>query len=374
MLEGLDKVDWKSLRHVVGEPEKIPMSIRDLLSDDFKTRERAIDFLFSGGQHIGLGIIYSSTSAIIPFILELLIYDATPGKEDILHGLSSIAYEESFFDGGLRITEVQNQIKVYEAIVEGFELFLLLLRHDMTAIRRESANLLGAFERSIPYLIESFHNETDETVQVALIDSLSRLLKRREKRFIVEQSYKDFLNDIVNTSARFLVRVAAAKASASVANSAMWERSPRLHDEIPLNIGETLKASFFTGDFYDKMEILKLLQRLSARYLADFISHPAISFTDAHLIAQYLLNRIFEIGVNEYDDLVYSLREMRAENEKVVYGFRYDLNQSLNEYQKTALLAIVNCDVFWEKDSNFFSFFYNLPDSRDELRKLIAES
>jgi hypothetical protein len=373
MLEGLDKVDWKSLRHVVGEPEKIPLSIRDLLSDDLKKRERAIDFLFSGGQHVGLGVIYSSTSAIIPFMLELLGYNETPGKEDILHALSTVAYEEIFFAGGLRITEAQNQIKTYEAIVEGFELFLLLLRHDITAIRRESANLLGTFEKSIPYLIESFLNETDETVQVALIKSLSRILKRQEKRVGVEQVYKDFLNDIVNTSDKFLVRVAAARASASIAISAKWERSPRLHGEIPLNIVDTLKSSFFTGDFYDKMEILHLMQRLSVRYLADFISHPAILFTDAHLIAQYLLNGLFEIGVFEYDDLVYSIREIEIENEKVVYGFRYDLKQTLNEYQKTALLAIVSCDVFWEKDSNFFSFFYNLPDSRDELRKLIAD-
>lgn len=36
-----------------------------------------------------------------------------------------------------------------------------------------------------------------------------------------------------------------------------------------------------------------------------------------------------------------------------------------------ALKAIVAADRVWERPTNLFSYFYGLPDSRDELRKLV---
>jgi len=50
---------------------------------------------------------------------------------------------------------------------------------------------------------------------------------------------------------------------------------------------------------------------------------------------------------------------------------RYHVGRKLNNEQRLALEAIVDCEPFWEIPTNLFSFFYGLPDEREALRKLL---
>ncbi len=53
MLEGLDQIDWVNVAvHVYGSrpQSEIPDAIREIMSDDERTREEALNFLFGQGQ------------------------------------------------------------------------------------------------------------------------------------------------------------------------------------------------------------------------------------------------------------------------------------------------------------------------------------
>jgi hypothetical protein len=89
MLEGLDRVDWASLRHAYGAATDVPGLLRSLLSADPKVREQAIYELFGNIWH--QGTIYPASAAAVPFLYELLTAPGVQDKSNIAHLLASIA-------------------------------------------------------------------------------------------------------------------------------------------------------------------------------------------------------------------------------------------------------------------------------------------
>ncbi|GEM_PF-6091688 len=49
---------------------------------------------------------------------------------------------------------------------------------------------------------------------------------------------------------------------------------------------------------------------------------------------------------------------------------QYHPNKPLNNRHRQVLHAIVNCDPFWEIPTNLFSYFYGLPDNKEDLQRL----
>jgi hypothetical protein len=86
MLEKLQEIDWNALK----APE-MPDWIRGLASTDTDIREAAYDSIYfdSGVMEYRSEV----TPVIVPFIIELLQYDATPRKNALLMMLVVIAYE-----------------------------------------------------------------------------------------------------------------------------------------------------------------------------------------------------------------------------------------------------------------------------------------
>ena len=68
MLDGLDEIDWSSLRRAYGSAADVPSQLRALLSDDRKLRDDAIGALFSKIYH--QGTVYPASSAALPFLYE----------------------------------------------------------------------------------------------------------------------------------------------------------------------------------------------------------------------------------------------------------------------------------------------------------------
>ncbi len=48
------------------------------------------------------------------------------------------------------------------------------------------------------------------------------------------------------------------------------------------------------------------------------------------------------------------------------------MHPAAGQEERTVLQAIVNADIVWEIPTNLFSYFYDLPDSREEMRDLLA--
>src|SRR5262245_59533068 len=89
MLDGLEAVDWASLRHAYGEATDVPGLLRALLSSDPKVREETIYELFGNIWH--QGTVYPASAAAVPFLYELLTAPEVQDKPAIAHLLASIA-------------------------------------------------------------------------------------------------------------------------------------------------------------------------------------------------------------------------------------------------------------------------------------------
>jgi hypothetical protein len=89
MLEGLDTIDWASLRHAYGQASNVPGWLRALLSPNAKVRQEAIYELFGTIYH--QGTVYSATAAAVPFLDELLTAPNVQDKSSLACLIASIA-------------------------------------------------------------------------------------------------------------------------------------------------------------------------------------------------------------------------------------------------------------------------------------------
>lgn len=96
MLDGLNGIDWTSLRHAYGPASDVPDLLRALTSPSRRTRTRALYDLHSTIWH--QGTVYEATAYAVPFLLELLREPAVPDKAEILGLLQVIAQGRSYVD------------------------------------------------------------------------------------------------------------------------------------------------------------------------------------------------------------------------------------------------------------------------------------
>jgi hypothetical protein len=89
MLDGLDKIDWGSVRHFKGPAVDVPGLLLNLLSPDKKTQSAAIHDLFDRiWRH---GKVYEATSKAVPFLYAVLGNPACCERFSILWLLGAIA-------------------------------------------------------------------------------------------------------------------------------------------------------------------------------------------------------------------------------------------------------------------------------------------
>ncbi|HYE18826.1 MAG TPA: hypothetical protein VEA69_10300 [Tepidisphaeraceae bacterium] len=96
MLEGLDEVDWLSLRHAYGPADDVPDQIRALAGPNRPSREDALYGLFGNIWH--QGTVYEASEYAVPFLLELAGDPAVSGRDGILSLLHALATGHSYLD------------------------------------------------------------------------------------------------------------------------------------------------------------------------------------------------------------------------------------------------------------------------------------
>ncbi len=417
MLEGLDQVKWANLWHF--QPTysaRIPFWIRDLLSENENVRENAREYIFGEGTEYGK--VTKATPYIIPFLVELLSIDSTPEKCSLVGGLSEMEFGHDYND--MPIGSPKDSIRAYEAVANGLPIFLSLLKNQVTGCQYNSVQLLGrltnASEEIIPSLIEQFNAESEKMIQYLIVESISKLSVYASQTSIYKQSL-DFLRTSLDSNDK---RTQISAAIGLIKNKWIGD-DLRNDDSLFAHIMNILREGFFDypGPWTDiiKKEIISHLTRLDRIFLLDLLSDRRLSTSqDAHMIVHNLLHSLFEIN----GDLKYSRYyvNIRKETDGITYSFRanyrigftgniaqqfidtgimspdqipnldfYKLldtalasvggmfpEKLISPEQKQILKSILDCQPFWELPTNLLSFFYGLPDSRDELRKLIAES
>lgn len=91
MFSGLYDVDWASMHHAYGSAAEVPALLEALRSPDADERGQALSDFYSKVHH--QGDVYPSTTASLPFLLELAGDPGTPDRDEIIALLVSIGGE-----------------------------------------------------------------------------------------------------------------------------------------------------------------------------------------------------------------------------------------------------------------------------------------
>jgi hypothetical protein len=171
LLDGLNRVEWRRLRHAFGTAEDVPALLRSLTSQSPDERQAAMNELHGNIWH--QGTIYEATPHAVPFLIELAASHETPDRYAILSYLGTLADGSSYIEvhgGGPALSpqEVSAQLAVEvswvaatrKAVKSGEALYLQDLRADEHDICCAGAYVLSRFpeeaERYWPPLRERY--------------------------------------------------------------------------------------------------------------------------------------------------------------------------------------------------------------------------
>lgn len=379
MLENVQHINWQNLGvHIYSEANRIPNELRNLLSSDPQTRAGARGFLLGSGQDHG--DIYDTTPYIVPFVIEVVGADDTPDKEDLLAHLSSIA-EHIFSGRDLSVPKMRRYLHTYDGLKAGLPTFRQLLKHPDNAIRIATIDIMQYMTDDVELLVSEllghFKSESDEHVQVAILQSMKRLLGSLGWNLDqAQQQSGPFLREIVETHTYYPVRVAAARAAIELVHPHA-RRYEMLSPDVPALVSReflerTQSIDDLTWPLVDVENIVRDLVRLQPEIAIDVLQRPDLTTEQAQILTRGLLRSAFLSADQVRWNWEY-FPSFDKHGEGLIY-VRHFAAAPYIPYGRTQILeAIVNTDIVWQTPTNLFSFYYGLPDSRDALRRLLSE-
>lgn len=391
MLEGLDKVDWKRLRHAYGVATDVPDFLRRLAAATNESEfEKILSDFWNTVNH--QGDIYSATVAVIPFIIQLLNHEKTFRKDYLLASLTHVV--QSCSRRTTHISELKDCFETYQKVCEGRKTYIRLLHHEKKIIRYEVAQLLGSLynhgNQIRPALVKAIYQEKNPSILAIMLHGIANLIPQdyRDSTKKLREKYAAFFLTFMNGHSEPLVRNFAAIAWVKIQRP--YKAGYYKHDSesIPNGLVKILMdgyvhpvpldEDFFTHFFLDdisNLTALDYLARFGIYTLAETLTIPSMKAEQIHEVAREMLDMSFARRSVAESWSFYQANPFIKQTRFYTLRYRgnpYNPNQSLNDHQKFVITTIVNNDLFWELPTNLFSFFYGLPDSRDELRKLIS--
>lgn len=404
MLEGLETVQWSKLHHAYGTAEDVPDMLRAMLSDNEEQRQQAYDD-FGGSVH-HQGDIYDSTVEIIPFVREMLNNPLTPNRGYFAGFLLSVLESTVLYssDNEMFPHEVRLQFQAYEQIENGFTDYLDLLSHDESVVRDTVLQLLyhlpDKADDIIAELWRIVKTEPNILVQARMIVVIGHLASKSALTFEEATDavgyFRLFQEYVENSRYDPQIRLAACRAIISVSTARHWRRDalgvpafvfPALLDLLEHSHGDDASRYRSTWHYNLRVTRLSVLEALfelakkqGVQPLIGLLSLPHITPDEAHLIGREMMdiafNRVRLVDARGSWEL-YRHEGKKFHYESQPYGVKGDTPllapmSSRGKIQHQVLEALVNCDKFWHYPTNLFEFFYGLPNSRRELKRLLG--
>ncbi|HVU09616.1 MAG TPA: hypothetical protein VHD90_00005, partial [Phototrophicaceae bacterium] len=135
-------------------------------------------------------------------------------------------------------------------------------------------------------------------------------------------------------------------------------------------------------------EVATHLAKLDLQTVITLLQSDRLKPLSVHLLARESLNRVFyprtrdNLGNADYEFAQFGVTPILSYRDvagRLSTRRFYIPDKMLGTVvkptrQRQLLTVIVDTDRFWTIPTNMFSFFFDLPDSRDELRALLAKS
>lgn len=419
-LAGLSDIDWSNLEHAYGTAEDVPPLIRRLQSSDKEDLTSAYGVLYANIFHQGSR--YSASREVVPFLYRLAISPKTLLREEILRLLTRLAIGEPTHHW-LRGIDVERwredvaacqapgwceeektrqlewvgegvdeddrkrrkwqsmlfsppeeivksrvaELGVYDAVKDGLQHMIDLLKDDSAAIRQEAAYALAWFpeelDRIHPALFDLFDSETNPIVQATGLIALGQLQTRSE-------------SDLADTLVvRRLESVYAMDSGSGLGRWASAIALIMLHASQPEHVHEVLR----------KLKESDYLQEYEPRNLNDV----NFEFADpdlASLAAMSLRNLNRENSQGSEMVIIDTIPSSRGETTLVLAEIGLKLlfekpaseplaPESLTHDQRELIRALTKVDSFNWSFANFLSILkgWGLPMSLQKLKALAGE-
>ena len=388
MLEGLDKIDWKSLEHAYGEASDVPDLIRSLASKDEEKRHDALWELYGNIFHQGTR--YEATAYAIPFIFELIRDSNVLDKANLIKFTVDLAlgYPEAFLPKGPNVEDwvidadqlrrdeeaedlgdvneewlkdMNAFIGSYKAVLKEVPTYYKCIESKNTDIKIIAIFAIAWFREEaknsaikIRNLIE---NETNENILVNSLISLSML-----DSYLEDKKDEPLFRTYFSEHGSALVKMSAAIALVNILEEDI-DISPidYIFKQIPTIIDTNLSPFEFP---WNDGELLGYISEV-IKFWA--IHSPENSIPD---LSQLLSKLSGKKALN----LMYSLLWI-AFPELPEQGI-WTLKQ-LNKYQKRVLKVLAENTNLWKDEdmdsTNIIELMedYKLPTNLNDLRKLL---
>jgi hypothetical protein len=339
------------------------------------------------GEKGAFGMVCDTTPYIIPFVIELLADTKTPRRD---YMLDYVIRESSYVlaSGHLSAWDMRLYLNVYDSITKHLNTLISLLDDEDRDIRLAAVRLLGNLtdkaEILLPEFFKRFDLTEDEEMQVNLLTAVKILLGALDawKQVGIKEAFAPVLKDIVDSNRSQKVQLAAARASIETIRVSRRDKNV-LSERIPnLLIQEFLAQS--GGDRLVHWEsvldycasiIVDLAQLGPAPFLEMLQNHETTAIK-AHLMVRGLLLSILAPYKNDFYSKsnlgftklgIYYLQADRTGDYRVLVR-----NKDNAELFKKALRAMLENPNVWDLPTNMFSYFFGMPDSREEIQEILT--
>ena len=372
-MDQLDQIPWQNLHHAYGSAKDVPDWIRGLREPKSKSNsgydnEAPLDHLFASICH--QGTIYEVTSYAVPFLIELVQDETVPNREGILSLLEAIASGTSYLvshESFLRKfpvpkigtpgteefkrkkkTEIEWVKRSRDEIEKGFDIYVELTRHE-TDLAHAAASLLARIE--------------SRATEVLVI--LQRMLER-EKRELYRAGLILLIGQVAGDSNDvWNIYRAAATSESVVEQRAAALVVATIHEaELEPPFREAVIEAICDEDLFD--ERFDGIPWDWGRFVSEYelITRPESEKLEA---AERILVKAEkgEAGGEAYGRLVEMFFDRGT-------GIIFEDVRSLSDIQKRIAESLVQAMEVHRINLHMSFLIYGLPDSRRDLKNLLA--
>ena len=428
MLDKLGEIDW--IKHYGANRigNELPKQIENLFSDDLAVREKAQAIVFEEIAH--QNTVYPATPLVVPFLIKLLDipdYDVFWVLE-LLNKVMKGCFAQLGFGFSSKPYRISNQYlkrcyESYSNIALGYELFRGFSRHASAEVRYSAVNLLARIPERYSLTRFEFRRllavETNPVVTSLILMRLTDIvpwdrrpyLSQRDTRLrplLLKGLYIELIKPFMSDEQDRLTQLIAVQAWGKLQGTRPLSVPDKVIDiyfeafNHPIKIKNLVNYirynDFYLDDYVHPHLVLGKITSLGIGQIAQHLCSDILSAEYVHYLVRELLERISLDGYIKVSSFLLSdfrkwkhldggvsspfsyheyQSDERIENNRIYYktekGKRhtYSAGKQLLIMYKREIQVIVDCNKFWEIESNLFSFFYALPDDREALQQLL---